>query len=115
GAEDLGHLGAEQQVGDDRRDASHGGYWARMLWNSRFTESGRPHQWLTSTRPSRTPRTASSPAVPSSSSRLKVPCTGSAAAAWPKRCATLMRQCQPSGWREWFCALVWTRCTAAST
>ena len=58
----------------------------------RGTDSGRPQSWMTSTRPSRTSRSASSPAIPASSSSFSVPWTTGAAAAWPNWCATMMPQ-----------------------
>ncbi len=69
-------------------------YCARRRRNSSRTDCGRPHICVTSARPARTSRTASSPSMPASSSRPSVQCTAGAAAAWPKRWATSRRQCQ---------------------
>ncbi len=102
---------AEQQVGDERGDARHG-YWARVRRNSSRTDCGRPHMGCTSTRPSRSWRSASSPSMPASSSIPSVACTTGAAAAWPKRCAHRMRQCQ--SWFEYGWALQVTMKLAAS-
>ena len=57
-------------------------------------DSGRPHICTTSARPSWTSRTISSPVDPLVVEHASVPVTVSAAAAWPKPLATLMRQCQ---------------------
>src|SRR3954463_10556098 len=75
--------------------------------------SGLPHHCMISARPSWASRTRSSPPMPSRSSLVSAPRTVSAAAACPKRCATLMRQCQSA--REYGCALISERITAAST
>ena len=54
-------------------------YWERdRALNSWRTDSGRPHICVTSTRPSRTSRRTSSPAMPASSSSFSVPWTTSA-------------------------------------
>ena len=82
-------------------------YCARSARNACTADSGRPHVCVTSTRPLRTSRSARSPAIPASSSSLSAPCTAGTAAAWPKRWATRMRQCQSC--LEYGCALHVTR------
>ena len=73
GLEHRLHARPEQQVGDERDDAGHPTalYCARSLRNCSRTDSGRPHIGVTSVRPLRTSRTASSPAIPALSSRLE--------------------------------------------
>src|SRR5947209_16562591 len=91
------HAGAKQQVRHEGDDAGHATrYCARICLNSWRTDSGRPHisSLTISTRPSRTSRTASSPSIPASSSSLSAVWTAGAAAAWPNRWATRIRQCQ---------------------
>ena len=58
------------------------------LANSCRTLCGRPHIGTTSTRPSRTSRSASSPLIRSGPAAAASPATVGAAAAWPKWCAT---------------------------
>ena len=55
-------LRPEQEVGTQQRDAGH--HCARRRRNSWRSDSGRPHIWVTSTRPARTSRTAISPSIP---------------------------------------------------
>ena len=61
------------------------GYCTRRRLNSSRTDSGRPHICITSTRPVRTSRTASSPSMPASSSNFRAAWTAGLDAAWPKR------------------------------
>ena len=72
GAPYFGELSGSSSVPRRRGRTS---YCERMRRNSWRTDSGRPHIWVTSTRPSRTSRRTSSPAIPASSSSFKVPCT----------------------------------------
>ena len=105
---DVRHALRERSVGGSesrRRRASRLARAARR--NASRADSGRPHICTTSTRPPRTSRRTSSPSMPASSSRRSVPCTAGTAAAWPKRCATRMRQCQSC--LEYGCALHVTR------
>ena len=51
--------------------------------------------------------------MPASSSIRSMPWTAGAAAAWPKRCATMIRQCH--SFLEYGCALETTMYVAAST
>ena len=98
----------EHQVGHDGDDPRHARpYRLRRSRNSLRTLSGRPHICTTSARPSWMSLTRSSPSIPSRSSVASVPRTVSGAAAWPKLCATLSRQCQSA--LEYGCALIWVR------
>ena len=96
--------GAEEQVGHQRGDR---GYCAR----SGGTPGAPTRAAPTSGRPRRArcaPRAPRArPSMPASSSSFSAPCTAGAAAAWPKRWATSIRQCQSCC--EYGCALQVTR------
>ena len=100
----LGNRGAARQ------GRAHAGARASAGRGTRAARSpGRPHIWTTSARPSLRSRTISSPSIPSSSSIARSQSTVSAAAAWPKLWATLIRQCQSAFEYGW--ALIWVMST----
>ena len=106
------HLRAEHQVGDERDDAGH----ALLRVQAGGTPRARSRAGPTSGRPPRGrcgPRArASRPRSPPRRAARSVPWTVGAAAAWPKRWATRIRQCQSA--REYGWALHVTRNVAAS-